>query len=105
MVRAFCKVLLQHQACLQCVFGRLTFVPLPAHVAASTYHPLHTMGNKQVEYVKQVNDFVLDRAEDIGGILWNATETAKTWMVRLVDRLFNCIHPSMSVRYINSICY
>lgn len=78
-------------------------LPFPVNVAASTYHPSHAMGNKQIDSMRQVNDFVVACAEDIGGILWDATETAKSWMVRLVVRLSNCMTHSVSVQYIISL--
>lgn len=56
------------------------------NTAASTYRHSHATGNKQVEYVNHVNDFLLARAEDLGVILCDVTEKAKVWMVRLITR-------------------
>lgn len=71
-----------YQACLDI----LLFVPSLTHTAAPTYRHSHATGNKQVEYVNHVNDFLLARAEDLGVILCDATEKAKVWMVRLITR-------------------
>lgn len=68
---------------------------MPAHVVASTVHPLHAI--TQVESVNHVHDFIQSRGQDIREMLGHATETAKSWMVRLAFRVSNGMRPHTSV--------